>query len=371
MSERISLWTLVAVAAAVGLLFFQVIRPFLIPVLFATVLAILVRPLCEQLAGALNGQRRIAAGITAVVVILLVLLPISVAVFIVGRELVEFGQTVRSQDLTVPPALSRWTGHLQDHLTDAQWEHTRSSVESVLKEGPKLLYQQTGDLLTNLVRFVVALAVMGLALYYFLAEGQQMVESVHEMSPLADEDERTLFVEFERICRGVVLATVVTALFQATMAGIGFALAGVGHVWLLAGLTMFTAMIPFLGAGSIWVTVSLWLLWNGETGRAVFLIVYGSLLVSSLDNLIRAKVIEGSANLHPLLGVISMLGALRLIGLWGVFVGPMVAAFFYAVLRILRERHERQLHMAKHSPAVSGRVTGHVASPATGPYGIS
>ena len=189
MSERISLWTLVAVAAAVGLLFFQVIRPFLIPVLFATVLAILVRPLCEQLAGALNGQRRIAAGITAVVVILLVLLPISVAVFIVGRELVEFGQTVRSQDLTVPPALSRWTGHLQDHLTDAQWEHTRSSVESVLKEGPKLLYQQTGDLLTNLVRFVVALAVMGLALYYFLAEGQKMLITFSAGVARIEEDE--------------------------------------------------------------------------------------------------------------------------------------------------------------------------------------
>jgi predicted PurR-regulated permease PerM len=80
------------------------------------------------------------------------------------------------------------------------------------------------------------------------------------------------------------------------------------------------------------------LLMRGDVGWAVFLLVYGIAIVSTSDNLVRIHVLNGRARLHPLVGLISMLGGLEVLGLWGIFVGPIVAGLFYSLLRLLRTR---------------------------------
>jgi predicted PurR-regulated permease PerM len=187
----------------------------------------------------------------------------------------------------------------------------------------------TGKLLVGIVITVISL-------HFFLADGPVMVRTVMRLSPLDDRHEKELLVEFDRVSRAVVLATLLAAVVQGILAGIGFWLAGLGSVFLLAVLTTVFALIPFVGAATIWVPASLYLFFVEErTLAAALLAAYGAGIVSLSDNLIKPLVLHGQSNLHPLLALLSVLGGVHALGPIGVLVGPMVVVFLQTLLNIL------------------------------------
>ena len=134
------------------------------------------------------------------------------------------------------------------------------------------------------------------------------------------------------------MGTVLSALAQAILAGIGFGIAGVPNIWLLMMVTMVFAFVPFLGAGLVCTCVAIYLAMEGRYVAAGVLFVYSLSCVSTIDNVIKAYIIGETVRLNPLVILITVIGAIQLIGLCGIFVGPMIAAFFFAFLHILHER---------------------------------
>jgi predicted PurR-regulated permease PerM len=339
MGRQASFWVLVIVAAAVGVLFFRVMQPFLLPLLLACVVAMLVRPYYEWTAERLGKRRNLAAALYTLLFLLVVLLPLTVALFVAGRELLNVGKELAGTDWENHPLLLKLRALLADRVSPEEWNDLKKSSFSSVQSLIGGVYSKTQSLISNVIELVVGLAVTSFGLFYFLTDGPQLAVTLRRLSPLDTADEEVLLEGFEKVCRGVVLATLACALFQAVAAGLGFAILGVHKVWLLSVLTMFTAMIPFIGAASVWGCVAVSLFWTGHWQAGLFLVAYGSLVVSSMDNLLRAYVIHDSAQLHPLVALISVLGAIQVVGLWGILLGPVVASFFYALLKILRDRH--------------------------------
>lgn len=196
---------------------------------------------------------------------------------------------------------------------------------------------ETGTLLGGFVaNFVIGLAVLVVSLYYFLADGPGMISTVMRLLPLDDRYERQLLDEFDRISRAVVLATLLSAVAQGILAGIGFAVLGFNAIFLLTVVTMVLALVPFVGAAAVWGSCAVWLLvYEERIGAAVALVIYGTLVVSTVDNIIKPIVLHGQSKLHPLLALLSVLGGVRALGPIGIFVGPMAVAFLQALLNIL------------------------------------
>jgi predicted PurR-regulated permease PerM len=191
----------------------------------------------------------------------------------------------------------------------------------------------TGSIVLQLVFSTMIIVI---AVYFFLADGPAMVSSFMRLSPLDDRHEQELLDEFDRVSRAVVVATLLSAVVQGLLGGIGYWFADVGSVFLLTVLTMVFALIPFVGAAAIWVPVCLYLLFFEErTLAAALLAVYGTAIVSAADNVIKPLVLQGQSNLHPLLALLSVLGGVQALGPIGVLVGPMVVAFLQTVLNIL------------------------------------
>ena len=184
----------------------------------------------------------------------------------------------------------------------------------------------------------VGLVVTSLGLYYGLVDGDKILRLGKDLSPLDESVEDALVENFGRVCRGVVMGTMVAAFTQAVLAGLGFWMAGVSNVLLLMVATMVFAFIPFLGAGSVVATVSLLLVLDGRYMAGGLLLLYSLAIVSTCDNVIRAYVIGNEAEMNPLVAFITVIGAIQLIGLWGILVGPLVAALFYTLLKLLQQR---------------------------------
>ena len=351
MSRKLSLLVLVSVVAAIGVMFFQVVQPFVFALLVAAVLALLFRPAFLWAKRLCRDHDRIAAGISTVVIIVLILVPLGGALVLAGVQLFELGADITAWvespeeselsqriDRIRQSRLIQWIKQRYESLPEDQQSQVRSALGNAASSVSREIYGKTQDFITDVVGFAIGFVVMSLALYYFFADGPKLLEETKRLSPLEDEDVQALFEQFEKVCRGVILGTVVSALAQAVLAGIGFAVAGVPNVLLLMAVTMFFSFIPFLGAGSVCFSVVAYLVFQERYLAAGGLFIYSLAIVTTSDNLIKAHVIGGESKLNPLVVLITVLGALQMIGLWGIFVGPMIAAFFYALLKILRRR---------------------------------
>lgn len=218
--------------------------------------------------------------------------------------------------------------------TDDQVEQIRRNLFATA--GPVLSFG--GETFIVAGKLVFGIIIMVAALFFLLAEGNAMLEAMIRISPLEEQHVRELTTEFDRACRAIVSATLLSALVQGALAGIGFYFAGLrGSVALLSLLTMVLALVPFTGAAAVWIPVCLYLyLYEGSTLAAIGLAVYGICIISASDNFIKPIVLHGQSNLHPLLALLSVLGGIQALGPIGILVGPMVVVFLQTVLKILQ-----------------------------------
>lgn len=191
-----------------------------------------------------------------------------------------------------------------------------------------------GSILGSLI---LGSTIMIISLYFFLLDGPAMMSSLQGLSPLDDEHEQELAVEFAKVSRAVVVATLLSALAQGILAGIGFYFCGLEAIFLLTLLSAVLAMVPFVGAAAVWVPCCLYLYFvQNEVGLAIGLAVYGVAVISMVDNFIKPWVLHGQSNLHPLLALLSVIGGVTALGPIGILIGPMVVVFLQTLLKILQ-----------------------------------
>lgn len=201
---------------------------------------------------------------------------------------------------------------------------------------------------------VFGLMILTISIYFFLLDGPGMTKTIMALSPLDDRYERELLIEFDKVSRAVVLATFLSALAQGVLATIGYYFAGIESIVLLFLLTSFMALIPFLGAASVWVPCCLWLAFvQDDLTAAIALGVYGAIVVSMVDNIIKPLVLKGQSNLHPLLALLSVLGGVQVFGPIGIMMGPMIVVFLQTLLEIL---NRELLHIDSQHPDSSGKA---------------
>lgn len=348
---------LLVVALAVAVFYFQVIQPFVLPLIFACVLAVLFWPVYRRMIRLCLGRRRIAAALTTCLIMLVILLPLGGGLILAALQLVDAVQqvskTVDIDDLAgeleegTPAtggedqsALERRVRELRSRFTKKQLDRLRQTASTSITRAAEAVYDRTVNLVANVVSFVIGTLIMLLGLYYFFADNEQILSEVERLSPLEASDDRQIKEGFVQVCRGIFYGNILAALFQAVANGLGFMFLGLETAWLLAFITFFLSFVPFVGAGAVWIFVVIGLVFQQRYLEAVLLTAYGTLVVSSIDNLVRAYALRGSARIHPLIALISILGGIQLVGLWGIVVGPVAAAFMYALLNILNQKVE-------------------------------
>ncbi|NLX96150.1 MAG: AI-2E family transporter [Rhodopirellula sp.] len=356
MSRIVSFAFLIVILLLIAGLFFWVMSNFFLPLFLAVLLVVIFQPLHQWCLARCNGRPHLSAAMTTAAIVLIVLLPLLGILSQAVSEGIALYRAANERDRS-PAADTRIdSDKLAGALTDRRAVSESIShfgerfgivlspqdVEATIAEKLELW---VGPVALSTARFtgnlVIGLLVMLVALYYFFVDGPWMIRNVMKLSPLDDRYEEQLIRQFSDITRAVVVATLLSAVAQGLLAGFGYFLVGVDMVFLLTVVTMLLAMVPFVGAGAVWVPVCLWLYFHDERHlAAVLLAVYGAAVISLVDNLIKPMVLHGRSNIHPLLALLSVLGGVQAMGPVGIFVGPMVVAFFHALLNMLHRELE-------------------------------
>ena len=372
MTRLMSFGVLLGLVAVFGLLSLRVMSGFLLPLLLAAMLVVIFGPLHRWLRDRFQAPEGVAAALTTLFVLLIVLVPLALLVARAGGDAVAMLRSPEGVRLD-PTVLDG----LVVSVNDATGLHL--TAESVNAELRKLAEEWLGPIAARaplvIVKLIIGLIVMTVSLFYFLADGRRMLEAVTRLIPLDVRYQWQLLQEFEEVSRAVVTSTLLAAIVQAILAGFGFYVAGLGNVFLLTLLTFFGALVPFVGAAAVWGSASLYLLFFVKnTWAAMGLGVWGLCVVSTVDNIIKPIVLHGQSKLHPLLALLSVLGGVGALGPIGIFVGPIAVAFLQAALTMLQAEidslrgDERRARLADQA-AVKAPDSGH--SGAGGAAGVA
>lgn len=326
------------------------LRPFLLAMVWATIVAHLLFPLHHALAAKLGGRDTWAAALLTLGIMLLGVLPLVWAGGLIVREAASAEKEIREwvgggglQRLPEEAGKLPLIGGLVQTIADRLRENTQDNVEEALISSAKSLSQFLVGGLTGFVKnvfeFVANALIMIVTLFFFFRDGRELMNGLYELVPLDESHKAKIFTRLDQTMRAVVKGVVVTAIVQGLLAGAAYLALGVPVPVVLTAVTTLLAPLPFGGTALIWVPVGLWLLWIGPTWKGVVLLLWGAGVVSTVDQFLRPMLIGQEAKIPVFLLMFSVLGGLAVYGVIGIFIGPIVMALLLTALQIYREEY--------------------------------
>ncbi len=326
------------------------LRPFLLAMVWAAILAHLLFPLHSALAAKLGGRESWAAGILTLGIMVLLVLPLVWTGGVILREAALAEVAIRDwvgggglQRLPEEAGKLPIIGTLVQSVVDRLRENTQDNLEEALISSAKSLSQFLVGGLTGFVKnvfeFVANALIMIVTLFFFFRDGRGLMNGLYELVPLDESHKAKIFSRLDQTMRAVVKGVVVTAIVQGLLAGVAYLALGVPVPVVLTAVTTLLAPLPFGGTALIWVPVGLWLLWIGPTWKGVALLLWGAGVVSTVDQFLRPMLIGQEAKIPVFLLMFSVLGGLAVYGVIGIFVGPIVMALLLTALQIYREEY--------------------------------
>ncbi|RLS54761.1 MAG: AI-2E family transporter [Planctomycetota bacterium] len=371
MARIVSLSVLSTLIVVLGLTFFRVLAPFVMPLFLAGVTAILIQPLFQKLVRRCHGRVSLAAGIMTSGLMGAILVPATIAILLASLELYTLSHTVGNEDFLrkagdsvrvksddlIIRSVTFANGFLPEHrrtdpakAIELVRDRLRDSINGLGDRSLGMLTSSDslgvlgttvgttvdiiGKLLSTTVSVMLGLTIFMVALYYFLAEGPELIVATEALIPVHLEYQRTLLDAFSKSVRSVVLATFAAAIAQGVATTLALQLCGFGNLFALLLLSTIFSLIPLAGAWIVWGPFAIGLFASGHWVQGTILTLYGVVIIGMLDNVVRAYVLNSDTKLHPLLAFVSVLGGIQALGLWGVFIGPIVASCLYALVTI-------------------------------------
>jgi predicted PurR-regulated permease PerM len=323
--------------AGLVLLGFRVVAPFIVPVVWASILAYVSWPAYVWLVKKLGGRALLAAVIMTIAVSAAVIVPIAWLAVVLRIDLVRAYhemQDVLAGGVQVPPAILKlpWIGDQVRDLTDriAQDPH---ALGLELRKLTDRSFDQIAYVIGDISRNAVKLAFAVLTLFFLYRGGESFAGQVSRvlgqvLGPRVDN----YLTAIGQTVKAVVYGLGLSALVQGVLAGLGYWIAGLGAPIFLAALTIIFGIIPF-AVPILWGGIGLWLVVTGHTVAGVGLCVWGALVIGCTDHFVRPLLISRGASIPFLIVLFGVLGGLATFGLVGLFIGPVILAILLAIWR--------------------------------------
>jgi predicted PurR-regulated permease PerM len=326
---------LLLLAVGISIVFYMMVRGFLMSVFLAAIIAGLSQPLFRTLLRWFKGRKGAASGVTLLVVLLAIIIPLTGFLGLVAKEALEVSQTIR-------PAIER----LVAEPTELDMLLERLPFADRLDPYRDQIIQKVGEFAGWLGTFLVntlaattrgtaafffQLFVMLYAMFFFLIDGRAVLDKILYYMPLAPEDEDRMVGRFVSVARATIKGTLVIGIVQGGLAGLAFAVAGVEGAVIWGTIMVVLSIIPGIGTALVWVPAVIYLFAIGRVGTAIALFVWCAAVVGTVDNLLRPWLVGKDTKMPDLLILLSTLGGLLFFGAVGIVIGPIVAALFVTV----------------------------------------
>jgi predicted PurR-regulated permease PerM len=329
---------------------------FLGTLLMAGVVVTGVYPVHKILNRKLHLPKSISALISLVLVAIVIIGPLTGLLFFVAEEATDAYSAVStkinlvaSKDIQLIPALMQkgfikeWSDKI-NAVAPISSSDVFSSARDIVGKISSIILGQTTNILKNFSIFLIQFVVFLLTLYYFLRDGERLVNRLRDMLPMAEKYREELFNKLSRLSYGIIYGIFGAALVQGFLVGLGLYIVGVKNAAFWGTLAAIFSPLPYIGTAIVWVPVVIWLAITGSWGFALFLLIWGAVLVGTADNIVKPYLIGSSTALHPLAVLLVLLGGAFVFGIKGLMFGPFVLTLTLSFLHIYELEYKSVLH---------------------------
>jgi len=320
------LFLLVLVTIAFGAL----VQAFFQTLFWSAVMAIAFRPVERQILAAVGGRQNLAAALATVAVILLVFVPVGIIGVVVSREAVSLYDRVSTGEIDVPGAIATWQPRaigLAERL-GMNADAIRGNVRDAAGTAAQLLASQAFGVGRGALSAAGRIGLMLYLLFFFLRDGDQILEAISRALPLGDERERVLFARFTAITRATLKGTLVVGAAQGALGGLLFWALGIGAPAFWGVMMTAVSLVPLVGSALIWAPTAIFLMATGSVAKGIILLAAGGFGISLVDNILRPILVGRETRIPDYVVLISTLGGIGLFGLSGFIAGPAIAGLF-------------------------------------------
>lgn len=326
---------LVLLAIAISLVFLLMVRGFLMAVLLAGIFSGMAHPLYRYFLKLFKGRTALASAVSIFLVLLVIVIPLTAFLGVAASQAVDVSQAVTpwiEQQLSQPDALDALLNRIPffDRLQPYQDQITAKMGELAGSLGT-FLVNSVAAATRGTVSFLLQLFIMLYAMFFFLIDGKSILDKILYYMPLSPKEEDRMVEKFVSVARATLKGTLVIGIIQGGLAGIALFLAGIGGAAFWGTVMVVLSIIPGIGTALVWVPAVIYLIAGGHYGAGIALAIWCGVVVGTVDNVLRPRLVGKDTKMSDLLILLSTLGGIFLFGAVGFIIGPIVAALFITV----------------------------------------
>ncbi len=325
----------------------RVLLPYAAPIIFAAIIVVATYGLYEKLLPKMGNRRGLAAAVMLLGVTLIIVIPALVLTILLVQQASDLVDTLQKTD---PKAMMN-SLRLTERLAVLQKVipgfnpatlQPEAMLLNVARRLPGIVAGFGKQFLAGFAGILIGFALMLLAAFYFYTDGRKLARQIKYLSPLPDEYDEEIAEKFTDVVNATFRGQFLTALAQGTVTGIGLAICGVQGAIFWGAVAALLGVLPMVGPAAIWVPASIYLLAAASFGgepywKAIFMIAWGVLVVSLVDNIVRPWAMRGgNAELPAVVLLFSIFGGITVFGFVGLILGPLLFALLATVVHIYR-----------------------------------
>lgn len=324
--------TIVLVSVLI-ILTFLILKPIIISAIFGLILAFIFYPIHRRFSSKIK-NKTLSALLISLALIIIIILPLLLLTPILVKQTFEVYSFLQKQNIF--DALQKnFPGIFSNPELS---KNIVISINSFISNLTSSFLSNFKDILLNsptiILNFVLALFVF----FFGLRDGDKLVCYLQDLSPLSKESEEKIFKQFKDITYAVIFGQIIVGIAQGLIAGVGLFIFKVPNALVLTLLATFFGIFPVLGAWLVWVPADIYLFLIGKTGAAFGLLIYGLVIVSWIDNVLRVYIVSKKTKISSGVILVSMIGGLLVFGILGLILGPLIISYLLLFLEFYRNK---------------------------------
>ena len=333
--RQISFATLVVLVTAA---FIWLMLPFYGAILWAVILAILFHPLQCWLVRRLGGRNSLAAGLSVLACICIVVIPGSLILAALAQEATGLYNRISTREFDLSTTLEQIRSAMPSFVMEwlsafnlGSFEDMQTGLTSAVGQAAQAVAARALSIGQGTAQLFISLGVMLYVLFFLFRDGAELAGTIRRASPLCAHHTDHVFGKFSDVVKATVKGNVIIAVIQGTIGGVTFWLLGIEAALLWGVLMAVLSLLPAVGSFLVWGPAAAYLLLSGQYLKGAVLFAVGALIISLIDNVLRPPLVGKEARLPDYVVLVSTLGGIALLGINGFVIGPLIAALFVAV----------------------------------------
>jgi len=305
-----------------------IIWPIALSIISGLILAYMFYPVYNFILKIVR-EKNISALIIVLLTIFIIFIPLWFLFPVISKQVFEVYLYSQNIDFSVL---------FKSILPETMSKDTTTAITNFISNIVTSLFSKFSQTLLDIPNLLLQAAVILFVFFFAMRDADKLKEYAKSISPFSQEAERNISKQFKDITNSVIYGHIVLGALQGVLTGIGLYIFGVPQALLLTIIAILAAIIPIIGAWLVWIPAAIYLLIQGNTGAGIGLIIYGSILVSWIDNILLPYIVSRKSNISSAVVLVGMIGGLFIFGVIGLILGPLILSYLIILLDAYKDK---------------------------------